>query len=80
MRVNAALSLWVNSVRVNSGGRFLTRPDAISRETYVGAGSSILEVEGAGPLGDNVMPIQGFNIGQDVKDLISFDVKAVEDM
>jgi hypothetical protein len=80
MRVNAALSLWVNAVRVNAGGRFLARPDSISRETYVGAGSSILEVEGAGPLGDNVLPVQGFLVGQDVKDLISFDVKAIEDM
>lgn len=80
MRINAALSLWVNSVRVNSGGRFLSRPDAISRETFVGSGCSILEVEGAGPLGDTIQPINGFLVGQDVKDLIAFDVKSIEDM
>lgn len=80
MRINAALSLWVNSVRVNSGGRYLARPDAITRETFVGSGASILEVEGAGPLGDQILPVNGFLVGQDVKDLIAFDVKAIEDM
>lgn len=79
-RINAALSLWVNSVRVNSGGRFLAKPDAISRETFVGSGCSIIEVECPGPLGDTIQPVNGFLVGQDVKDLIAFDVKAIEDM
>ncbi len=79
-RINAALSLWVNSVRVNSGGRFLAKPDAISRETFVGSGCSIIEVECSGPLGEAIQPVNGFLVGQDVKDLIAFDVKAVEDM
>jgi hypothetical protein len=79
-RINAALSLWVNSVRVNAGGRFLAKPDAISRETFVGSGLSILEVECSGPLGDTIQPVNGFLIGQDVKDLIAFDVKAIEDL
>lgn len=80
MRVNAALSLWVNSVRVNSGGRFLAKPDAVSRETFIGSGLSILEVESSGPLGETIQPVNGFLVGQDVKDLIAFDVKAFEDM
>ena len=80
MRINAALSLWVNSARVNSGGRFLSRPDAISRETFIGSGCSVIEVEGTGPLTDQISPVNGFLVGQDVKDLIAFDVKAFEDM
>lgn len=79
MRINAALSLWVNSVRVNSGGRFLAKPDAISRETFIGSGLSIIEVEGGQSIGDTVVPVNGFLVGQDVKDLIAFDVKAFED-
>jgi hypothetical protein len=79
-RINAALSLWVNSVRVNSGGRFLAKPDAISRETFIGSGLSLIEVECSGPLGDTIQPVNGFLVGQDVKDLIAFDVKAFEDM
>lgn len=80
MRINAALSLWVNSVRVNAGGRILAKPDAISRETFVGSGLSLLEVESPGPISDAVQPLNGFLVGQDVKDLIAFDVKAIEDM
>lgn len=80
MRINAALSLWVNSVRANSGGRLLAKPDAISRETFIGSGLSIIEVEAPNALGDVVQPMQGFLVGQDVKDLIAFDVKAFEDM
>lgn len=79
-RINAALSLWVNSVRVNSGGRFLVKPDSVSRETFIGSGCSLLEVECSGPLGDAIQPVNGFLVGQDVKDLIAFDVKAFEDM
>ena len=80
MRINAALSLWVNSVRVNSGGRFMAKPDAISRETFMGSGLSIIEVESPGAITDALQPVQGFLVGQDVKDLIAFDTKAFEDM
>ena len=80
MRINAALSLWVNSVRVNSGGRFLAKPDAVSRETFMGSGLSIIEVEAPGPIGEALQPVQGFLVGPDVKDLIAFDTKAFEDM
>lgn len=80
MRINAALSLWVNSVRVNSGGRFLAKPDAITRETFMGSGCSILEVDAPGALSEVIQPVNGFLVGQDVKDLIAFDVKAFEDM
>lgn len=80
MRINAALSLWVNSVRVNAGGRFLAKPDAISRETFMGSGLSIIEVEGPGPITDSLQPVQGFLVGPDTKDLIAFDTKAFEDM
>ncbi len=80
MRINAALSLWVNNVRVNAGGTFAIKPDALSRETFIGAGRSLMEVEGPGPIADQILPIQGFSLGEDVKDLIAFDVKAFEDM
>ncbi len=78
--INAAVSLWVNSVRVNSGGRFLARPDAISRETFSASGCSILEVQGAGPLDDTIQPVNGFLVGQDVKDLVALKVKEFEDL
>jgi hypothetical protein len=80
MGLNSAVSLWVNSARVNAGGRILAKPDAISRETFVGGGLSIVEVEGPGNLGEMVLPIQGFSVGQDIKDLVAFFTKQIEDM
>lgn len=80
MRINAALSMWVNSVRWNTGGRILAKQDAISKETFIGSGLSIIEVTSPDPLGNVILPMQGFSVGQDLKDLIAFDVKAFEDM
>lgn len=78
-QLNAAMSLIVNSIRVNASGRILARPNAISRETFVGGGVNIVEVEGSGPLSDQVLPLQGFSVGSDVKDFISLKIKAFED-
>lgn len=80
MQINAAISLVVNSIRVNSGGRFLAKPNAISRETFVGGGASIVEVETGGPIGDAVLPVSGFSVGNDVKDFIQLKIKAFEDV
>ena len=79
MQLNAALSLVVNSIRVNSSGRLVARPNAIQRETLVGGTVSVIEVEGAGPLADVLMPLQGFSVGQDVKDFVTLKIKAFED-
>lgn len=79
MQLNAALSLVVNSIRVNASGRVFARPNAIQRETFVGGSTLIVEVEGAGPLQDVVMPMQGFSVGQDVKDFVTLKIKAFED-
>lgn len=79
MQLNAALALLVNSIRVNASGRIFARPDAITRETLVGGGVSVVEVEGPGPIGDQILPAQGFSVGQDVKDFITLKIKAFED-
>lgn len=79
MQLNAALSLVVNCIRVNAGGRIAARPNAIQRETFVGGSTSIIEVEGSGPLADVLMPIQGFSVGEDVKDFVTLKIKAFED-
>lgn len=79
VRINALLSKWVDSVRVNSTGRFLARPGAIAQETFVGGGTSVLEINGVGSLDDVIRPVNGFSVGQDVKDLLQLEIKAFED-
>lgn len=79
IRVNAAASKWVESVRLNAGGRFLVKPRSVSAETLIGGTMSAIEVRGPGPIGENVMPVQGFRVGQDIKDLIASDRGMFED-
>lgn len=79
MRVNALKSAYIDSIRVNKGGRFLARAGAIAQETFIGGGTSVIEVNGAiGSLDDVIKPVAGFSIGQDVKDLLELEIKAFE--
>lgn len=81
MRINAAVSAWVDCLRANKGGRFISRPGAIVAETFVGGGTSVMEVNGGiGNLDDVIKTVPSFSIGQDTKDLIAFDKKNLEDM
>jgi hypothetical protein len=79
MRVNALLSKWVENIRVNAGGRFLTRPNAIATETFMGGVTSMIEIRGAGPMGESIQPVQGFSVGQDVKEALALEKTAFED-
>ncbi len=79
IRVNAAISKWVESVRLNSGGRFLTRPRAISNDTLVAGTLSAIEVRGTGPISESVLPVQGFSVGTDIKELIQAERQLFED-
>ncbi len=79
MRVNALLSKWVENIRVNAGGRFLTRPNAIATETFMGGVTSMIEIRGAGPMGESIQPVQGFSVGTDVKEALALEKTAFED-
>ena len=79
MRVNALLSKWVENIRVNTGGRFLTRPNAIVTETFMGGVTSMIEVRGAGNMAKSIQPVQGFSVGQDVKEALALEKQAFED-
>lgn len=79
MAINAATSLWVNNCRLNSGGQFAIRTDALSRETFIASGRSLVEVDTqGGPIGDTLLPINGFSVGSDTKDLIAFQKEQFE--
>jgi hypothetical protein len=78
MRVNALLSKWVENIRVNAGGRFLTRPNAIATETFMGGVTSMIEIRGAGPMSDSIQPVSGFSVGNDVKEALALEKQAFE--
>ena len=79
MRRNMILSKWIESVRVNSGGRFISKTGAIVNETLVGGQTSVIEVRGAAPIGETLQPIQGFSLGNDAKELLKIETKNLED-
>lgn len=78
VRVNTLLSKWFENIRVNAGGRFLTRPGAITTETFMGGVTSMVEVRGAGPMNDSILPVQGFSVGNDVKEALALEKTAFE--
>lgn len=78
-RINALMSKWVDSIRVNSGGRLLARPGVISKETFIGGLTSVVEVTGAGSLNDSVTPMPSFSVANDVKEALALEKKAFED-
>ena len=78
MRVNALLSKWIENIRVNAGGRFLTRPNAIATETFMGGVTSMIEIRGAGPMSDSIQPVNGFSVGNDVKEALALEKSAFE--
>jgi hypothetical protein len=79
MRINALLSKWIENIRVNAGGRFLARPNTISTETFLGGVTSMIEVRGAGPMNESIVPVNGFSVGNDVKEALALEKTAFED-
>lgn len=71
MRINAAKSKWIDSVRVNATGRFIARKGAMVTETLVGGVTSVLEVNGpfTNP-SEALVPVNGFSVGNDLKELL----------
>ena len=79
MRVNVLKSKWIDSIRVNSGGRLLAKENSIAGETLIGGLTSLVSVKGPGALRDQIEAMQGFSVGNDVKELLEIEKKAFED-
>lgn len=79
MRINALKSKWIDSIRVNAGGRFLAKENTLSTETLIGGMTSYISVKGPGALNDSVKAVDGFSVGNDVKELLEIERKAFED-
>lgn len=78
VRINTLKSKWVDSIRVNSGGKFFAKPKAVSTDTLVGGLHTFVEVRGAGTIQDNVLPVPGFSVGNDVKEALAMEYAAFE--
>lgn len=79
-RVNVLVSKALESIRLNVGGRFITRPGALSSETLVGGQFSALEVRSFGNIDEAVKPVTGFSIGGDLKEFLDREIKQFENL
>jgi hypothetical protein len=80
MRLNAAYSLLVNNLRVNSGGRFFARHGAIRPDALLGGQDLVVEVRSQNPLSDVLAPMPGMSIGEDALRSIEMSIKRLEDL
>lgn len=80
MRVNMLLSKWYESIRKNSGGRYATKTNAVSSETFIGGETSLLEVRTSGDIRESFMPVQGFSVGNDIKEALDREVTQIEEL
>lgn len=78
MRVNTLISRSIESIRTNSGGKFLIKPGVLSAETLIGGLISAIEVRSSGNISDSIVPVQPFSVGNDVKEMLAFEIKAFE--
>lgn len=80
MRVNMLWSKWYESIRKNAGGRFATKTNAVSTETFIGGDTSLLEVRTSGDIRDSILPIQGFTVGADIKEALDRETDIIGDL
>lgn len=79
MRINQLKSKWYESIRKNSGGRYATKTGAVSAETLIGGEVSMMEVRTTGDIRESIMPVQGFTVGNDIKEALDREIKIIED-
>lgn len=80
MRINMLWSKWYESIRKNSGGRYASKTNAVSSETFIGGETSVLEVRTTGDIRESFMPVQSFSVGNDIKEALDREIKTIEDL
>lgn len=79
-RINMLVSKAIESIRLNVGGRFITKPGAITSETLVGGQFSAIEVRSWGNIDEAVKPVTGFSIGDDLKEFLDREIRQFENL
>lgn len=79
-RINTLVSKALESIRLNVGGRFITKPGAVSSETLVGGQFSAIEVRSWGNIDEAVKPVNGFSIGNDLKEFLDREIQQFENL
>lgn len=78
MRVNKVLSLWVKSIRMNEGGRFIAKSGVFKRDTMKVGNATIFELNGGLQQGEALQTIPAFSLAPDAKELLDRSIQAFE--
>lgn len=80
MRINAALAKFYENLRYNAAPKLMGRSGAIKTETLIGGTMTFIEVQGLGPVTENVQIIPGQTVSPDVDKAVALERKAFEDL
>lgn len=80
MRINAALAKLYENLRYNAAPKLLGRSGAIKTETLIGGTMTFIEVQGLGPITENVQVLQGMTVSGDVEKALQLEVRAFENL
>lgn len=80
MRINAALAKFYENLRYNAAPKLMGRSGAIKAETLIGGTMTFIEVQGLGPVTENVQIIPGQTVSPDVDKAVALEKKAFEDL
>lgn len=78
MRVNKVLSLWVKSIRMNEGGRYVAKSGVFKRDTLKVGNATIFELNGGLQQGEALQAIPPFSLASDAKELLDRSIQAFE--
>lgn len=80
MRMNMLISKWVENVRRNAGGQLLGKPGSIATETLQSGNTPYIEVRSWQNIQEAVQQLDGFSIGNDVKELLDREKQQFENL
>jgi hypothetical protein len=80
MRINAALAKFYENLRYNAAPKLMGRSGAVKTETLIGGTMTFIEVQGLGPITENVQIIPGQTVSGDVEKAIQLEVRAFENL
>lgn len=80
MRINAIKSRWIESVRVNSGGKIMARDGAILQETLQAGNTTVLSIRDPRPFDDLVKAFPMTPLSNETKELMAMERKQFEDL
>lgn len=80
MRINTIKSRWIESVRINGGGKIMAREGAIVQETLTAGSTTVVSIRDPRPFADLVQAFPMTPLSNETKELMAMERKQFEDL